>query len=95
MYNLYTKGGNMRTKIVCEVKYFKNEVFEDYMKTHNLSKSGFCKLCKISYSTFNKILTDDFNIRISVFDKIYQATGIKFTDMVNKVPNDKIKIIRK
>lgn len=34
----------------------KTELITNYLKEHNLSKTKFCKLCKISVSTFNRIM---------------------------------------
>lgn len=33
----------------------KTELIESFIKDNNLSKSKFCKMCKISQSTLNKI----------------------------------------
>lgn len=38
-------------------------IIENYIKANELSKTKFCKLCKISASTFNRIMTNqDFNM---------------------------------
>lgn len=41
----------------------KTEIIANYLKEHNLSKTKFCRLCKISVSTFNKIMNgEDFDL---------------------------------
>lgn len=45
------------------------KVIENYIKNNNLSKSKFCKLCKISYSTLTRILNDE-NFYLSAIFKI-------------------------
>ena len=42
----------------------KTEIFENYMKEHNLSKNAFCKLCKISPSVLKKIMNNQNNFYI-------------------------------
>ena len=39
----------------------KTELIENFIKDNNLSKSKFCKMCKISQSTLNKIMTKYYN----------------------------------
>lgn len=41
----------------------KTEMITNYLKEHDLSKTKFCKLCKISVSTYNKIMNgENFNL---------------------------------
>ena len=50
-------------------KYIKENLILKYMKDNNLSKTAFCKNCKISYSTFRKLMygnADNCNI-VAVF----------------------------
>ncbi len=44
----------------------KTELIENFVKENNLSKSKFCKMCKISQSTLYKIMTNGENFRIIV-----------------------------
>ena len=37
----------------------KTELIENFIKENNLSKSKFCKMWKISQSTWNKIMTNN------------------------------------
>ena len=61
----------------------KTEIFEMYIKEHNLSKTKFCKLCKIDVSTFNRILTNQ-NYRLSALFKIARVINIQVCEMFNK-----------
>lgn len=41
----------------------KTELIEKYIKENNLSKTKFCKMCKISYGTLKRILNnEDFGL---------------------------------
>ena len=56
-------------------------VIEKYLKTHKLSKRKFCRLCKISPSTLNKILNGDYHFYISNLWKIANFMGVPFAEM--------------
>lgn len=45
-------------------------VIEVYLKCNNLSKSQFCKICKISIDVLDKIFANDKNILVSDLEKI-------------------------
>ena len=60
----------------------KKEVIENYMKENNLSKTAFCKECKICIGSFNKIMTGQ-NFRLGVLFKISNATNIKLANFFN------------
>lgn len=65
-------------------RYVKTEKIEEYIKENNLTKREFCKLCKISPSTLNKILkTENFNL-LSLF-KITRVMNINFCDIFNNI----------
>lgn len=51
------------------IRYIKTELIENFLKENNLSKTAFCKNCKVAYSTFMKLMygnADNCNI-LSVF----------------------------
>ena len=48
----------------------KTEIIENFMLENKISKSKFCKMCKISLSTLNKIMTNDDNFGIIELFKI-------------------------
>lgn len=55
----------------------KTELIENYIKENGISKTGFCKSCKISTSTLNNIYANkDFNL-ISLF-KIARKLKTKY-----------------
>lgn len=61
----------------------KTELIENFIKDNNLSKSKFCKLCKISQSTLNKIMTNSENFRIIALFKIARVLKIQVYQMFN------------
>ena len=61
----------------------KTEIIENYMKEHNLSKTKFCKICKISPSTFNKIMANDRNFGLIALFKIARVMEIYVHLMFN------------
>ena len=70
------KGDNMKNTI-------KTELIENFIKDNNLSKSKFCKMCKISQSTLNKIMTNNENFKIIALFKIARVLKIQVFEMFN------------
>lgn len=61
----------------------KTELIENFIKDNNLSKSKFCKMCKISQSTLNKLMTNSENFRIIALFKIARVLKIQVYQMFN------------
>lgn len=61
----------------------KTELIENFIKDNNLSKSKFCKMCKISQSTLNKIMTNSENFKIIALFKIARVLKIQVYQMFN------------
>ena len=61
----------------------KTKLIENFIKENNLSKSKFCKMCKISQSTLNKIITNNENFRIIALFKIARVLKIQVFEMFN------------
>ena len=61
----------------------KTELIENFIKDNNLSKSKFCKMCKISQSTLNKIITNSENFKIIALFKIARVLKIQVYQMFN------------
>ena len=59
----------------------KTEIIRTYIARNNLSKSSFCRQCKIGYNTLNKIFNDDERFRITVLLKISKALGIQIQEL--------------
>lgn len=58
------------------------ELIEGYIKEHNLTKTKFCKMCKISYSTLTRILNDyDFYL-IALF-RIARVMEVEVYNLFN------------
>ena len=61
----------------------KIEIIEKFMIKNKISKTTFCKMCKISPSTLNKIITKDNNFRIIALFKIARVIKIQVHQMFN------------
>ena len=58
-------------------KYIKTDLIKQYLKDNNLSKTAFCKKCKISPATFKKIIEQDMDVNIVSIFKIAFAMEIR------------------
>lgn len=59
------------------------KIIENYLIENNISKTKFCKICKISVKTLDKAFNgEDYNLR--VLFKIAVALDIKMCDLFNK-----------
>lgn len=54
----------------------RTDLIVNYMNENGLSKTQFCKLCKISVSTFNRILNGE-NIRLISLFRIAKTMKVK------------------
>jgi len=54
------------------------ELITDFMQTQKLSKTAFCKLCKIGNNTLNRLLSND-NVRLRILYKVARVLNIKVT----------------
>ena len=61
----------------------KTEIIEKYMNENKLSKTKFCKMCKISPSTLNKIMTNDDKFVIIALFKIARVIKVQVYQMFN------------
>ena len=57
------------------------EIIENYRLQHKLSKREFCKLCKISPSTLQKIERGDYRFFVHALWNISKAIGVPFSEM--------------
>ena len=58
-------------------KYIKTELIEQYMIDNNLSKTAFCKKCKIAPATFKKIMEQNMDVNVVSIFKIAFAINIR------------------
>lgn len=65
-------------------KTINKELIEKFISDNNLSKSGFCKLCKISHQTFDKIMGDEDSLTLSPVFKIARVMKIHIKDIFYK-----------
>ena len=61
----------------------KIEVIERFIFENKISKTKFCKMCKISPSTLNKIMTNDDNFGIIALFKIARVIKVQVYQMFN------------
>lgn len=62
-------------------KGIKTYLIEEYLQKKNLSKTEFCRLCKISYPTLQKVFKQDFTVRIGVLFKIARQINLRLSDI--------------
>lgn len=61
----------------------KIEIIEKFMLKNNISKTKFCKECKISLKTLNKIMANDFNFKTVALFKIAKVIKIEVFQLFN------------
>lgn len=49
---------------------FKHEDVLDYLRRNKMTRIEFCKKCGISYYSFKKLMSNDFNVDVRIFLKI-------------------------
>lgn len=62
-------------------KFIKTELIEKYLQDNKLSKTGFCKKCKISPSTLKKVMEQNANVGIVGIFKIAFAMNLRTCDI--------------
>jgi len=62
----------------------KTDVIENYLKENKLSKSKFCKQCKIGYRTLSKILNRDYSFKLSKLFKVANAMGVHILHIIEQ-----------
>lgn len=62
--------------------YYKLENIDNYLKRNHLSKTKFCKLCKISVKTLEKIYNDDGSVRLKTIRRITKFLGVQPWDII-------------
>lgn len=64
---------------------FNQKIIKDYMEKHQLSMSAFCKLCKITPTTYKKIFNNVLeNMRVSSVYKIAKTLNVRIMDLIAK-----------
>lgn len=53
----------------------------NYLKENNLTKTQFCKLCKITSSTLNKVLNNKHNLKLRTLFKIARQLNVKISEL--------------
>ena len=61
-------------------KGLKIQMIEEYMKEQGLSKTKFCRLCKIGAGSLKKVLSEDYSVSLGVVVKIAKQIGVHIAD---------------
>lgn len=72
----------VKTKVKERKNMIKTEVIEQYLRENNLSKTKFCEICKISRSTFKKIMNNE-NFQLIALFKIARVLNVHIHQLVN------------
>lgn len=59
----------------------KTELIENFMRDKHISKTEFCRICKIGRSTFQKIMTNDYKFNSSALFRIAKILGVTILDL--------------
>ena len=62
----------------------KIEIIENFINENKISKTAFCKMCKISPSTLKKIMNKEDNFGIIALFKIAKVIKIQVYQMFNE-----------
>ena len=62
----------------------KIEIIEKFIRENKISKTAFCKMCKISPSTLKKIMNKEDNFGIIALFKIAKVIKIQVYQMFNE-----------
>ncbi|MFI3167912.1 MAG: hypothetical protein R3Y32_07360 [Bacillota bacterium] len=57
------------------------QIIEDFLQTNNLSKTQFCKRCKISPQTLKKVMSQNLDFGMLALFKIAHTIGINMHEM--------------
>lgn len=63
-------------------KFFRTEIIEEYKKKHNLSNAEFCKICNISQSTLNRVISHDKNLPLRYAINIIKTLNITLSEFI-------------
>ena len=63
-------------------KFVNSQKIEDFIKANNLSKTKFCKLSGISYSTLNLLLTNDTHLSLKPVCRVAKFMNVEFVDLL-------------
>ncbi|MCM1289531.1 MAG: helix-turn-helix domain-containing protein [Corallococcus sp.] len=61
---------------------------ENYIKKKQLTKKEFCKICKISIATLNRILNNDETVKVFSILKIINATELVLEDFYEPITKE-------
>ena len=62
----------------------KTEIIENFMIENKMSKTKFCKTCKISPNTLDKIMTNNYDFGIIALFRIAKVIKVQVFKLFNK-----------
>jgi len=65
-------------------EFFNLKLIDSYKSHHNLSTSAFCKLCKISPSTYKRIINHDLNLPLRFAVRVVETLNITLSEFIIK-----------
>ena len=66
-----------------QIKRYNIALIENYMKQNNLTKTDFCRACKISVYSLRRIYEGYTKIRVTTLIKIVQFLHVRIKDFIN------------
>ena len=67
------------------MKYCINiDIINRFISDKRLTKTKFCKMCKISISTLNRIMKNEGNFCVTTIFKITKLIEVKFSEIILK-----------
>jgi len=63
---------------------FNTKLIDDYLEQHNITKKEFCKLCKISFLTLEKLYSNDLDLLASEFLRVIKVLGVLPSELLFK-----------
>lgn len=62
----------------------KTELIDQFIKEQGLTRTRFCKLCKMSYGTFVKIRRGECNVKMNAIFRMARVMRIKVHELFKK-----------
>lgn len=59
-----------------ELMKIRTEIIEEYRTKNKLSKSAFCRICKIAFRTYGKIMNGNYNFDVRALLRISKVLKI-------------------
>lgn len=67
-----------------KTQMFNSKLIYNYMSENEIGKTAFCRQCKISVSTLNKLLNNDFNVRTVALFRLSRVLKSRINDLFSE-----------